>query len=196
MNAFNRVVLVLVFLFLLLAGVLVVLFPLSALLWLSQWSDLAYNTLAAVYQANPWLFYVGQAAAVLGIVLVFGTLILLEVWPRGRRTVTVLSEGGRIAVLDLDSVAMRIQHHLLQLADVVEARPRVSAKGNTVNVSVEAVTSPDVDVPMKTQEILDVVQEVVEQRMGLRLGRATVHVKHTAYPSPPEEAQVIGSTQH
>ena len=49
---------------------------------------------------------------------------------------------------------------------------------------------------MKTQEILDVVQEVVEQRMGLRLGRASVHVKHAAYPVAPEEARVIGSTQH
>lgn len=192
MNVFNRVLVALLSVAGLAAGIALALFPLSFLLWLEQWAGWTYDVLLAVWTANPQLFYVGQAAAIVAVVLVFGTLLLLEIWPRGQRTVLVLNEKGQRAELELSSVVMRLQHHLEQLADVVEAKPRVRAKGRTVHVQVEAMTSPDVDVPMKTQEILDLVREVVEQRMGLRLGRAFVHVKHAPYPAIRGEARVIG----
>ena len=43
-------------------------------------------------------------------------------------------------------------------------------------------TSPDIDVPMKTEEVLQVTREVVAERMGLKLGKVQVKIKHAPYP--------------
>ena len=43
-------------------------------------------------------------------------------------------------------------------------------------------TSPDVDVPMKTEEVIEVTREVVGERMGLKLGKVAVKIKHAPYP--------------
>ncbi len=194
MNVFNRVVVVLLLLVGLLGGILVALFPLSTLLFIDQWASALYDMLSAVYNTNPWMFYFAQGVLIVGLLLVFGTLLLLELRRGGTRTVTVVTEEGQRASIDLDSVAMRLAYHLGQLADVVDATPRVRARGDALYVTVEVVTSPDIDVPMKTHEILHLLREVVEERMGLRLGRADVRLKHAPYTPVAENTRVIGST--
>jgi hypothetical protein len=43
-------------------------------------------------------------------------------------------------------------------------------------------TTPDIDVPMKTDEVLEVTREVIVERMGLKLGKVQVKIKHAPYP--------------
>ncbi len=193
MNVFNRVAMILLLLIALVGGVLVALFPLTTLFIVDQWATTLYNALATLYMTNPWMFYIAQGVTVVGLVLLLGTLLLLEI-RRGRpRMVTVVTEEGHQAAIDLDSVAMRLAYHLSQVADVVEAKPQVRARGNALYVTAVVVTSPDIDVPMKTQEILHLLREVVEERMGLRLGKAEVRLKHGPYTPAAEETRVIGS---
>ena len=68
---------------------------------------------------------------------------------------------------------------------MVSETPEVKAHGNSVDIKLNVRTTPDIEVPMKTEEILAVTREVVEQRMGLRLGKAEVQIDHAPYAESP-----------
>ena len=46
---------------------------------------------------------------------------------------------------------------------------------------------------MKTEEIMHVIREVIEERMGLRLGRAEVRIRHAPYPEEMNQNTITGS---
>ncbi len=193
MNVFNRIVMVVLLLIFLLLGLVTAAVPFYVLALIRDGAAALYETLWALYTLNPWLFLFAQVAVGLGVVLLAGTLLVLELRRGHPPLVTVVTEEGGRAAVQLDAVALRLAYHLDQLADVVEVHPKVRKKGNAIYVTVEVITSPDVDVPMKTQEILHLIREVVEERMGLKLGRADVRLRHAPYPSA-EDTRVIGST--
>lgn len=195
MNVFNRIVMIILIILALVSTLVAAVIPFATLQFLERTLETVRVGLEAMYNSGPLVFMLAQIAAALAAVLIFGTLLVLEI-RRGRpATVQVVTpEGGKANIL-LDSVGMRLSYHLDQLAEVISVTPRVRAKGNVVNVELDVETSPDVDVPMKTQEILHVTREVIEDRMGLKLGRAEVRIRHAPYPKETGAPTVIGSGQ-
>ena len=57
----------------------------------------------------------------------------------------------------------------------------MTGSGKAVNVKLNVQTRPEIDVPMKTDEIVSVAKEVITERMGLQLGRIQVHIDHAPY---------------
>jgi hypothetical protein len=113
-----------------------------------------------------------------------GTLLFFEFVsgrPRGVRIHT--TEGGS-AELDPNSVGRRLQWHLDQLAEVIAVIPAVKSRGGSVDIRLEIETAPDIDIPMKTDEVVGVTREVIERDMGLRLGKLDVHIR--CAPFEPE----------
>ena len=45
-------------------------------------------------------------------------------------------------------------------------------------------TAPEVDVPMKTEEVVAVAREVIESQMGLQLSKIQVNIEHVPYRPP------------
>lgn len=193
MNVFNRVVMVLLIILILIGTLVAVVMPFAVIDFLIRFLETLRVALETTFATAPLLFLVGQIAVGLAAVIICGVLLVLEL-RRGRPATVqiVTAEGGRANIV-LDSVAMRLAYHLDQLADVISVTPRVRAKGNVINVELDVETSPDVEVPMKTQEILHVTREVIEERMGLKLGRAEVHLRHAPYPQEKGAPTVVGS---
>ena len=183
MNAFNRVVVVLLLLVLLLVTIGVAIFPLPTLGWVGQsagdWSDyLEY------WEANNarYLYVAIRVAIIVFAVLFFGVLLFLELRRRKIKTVRIVTAEGSAATVVTDSVSQRLTYHVDRLADVISVVPHVSGRGKTVHVGLDLETSPEIDVPMKTDEVVAVAREVVEERMGLQLGKVSVRIKHAPYP--------------
>ena len=61
-------------------------------------------------------------------------------------------------------------------------QPEVQARSDQVNIQLDVETSPVIDVPMKTEEIILVVRDVVEGSMGLKIGKLDVRIRHSEYP--------------
>ena len=61
--------------------------------------------------------------------------------------------------------------------------PRIYGRSRGVDVNLLLETSPEIDVPMKTEEVMQVTREVIVERMGLKLGKVDVKIKHAPYPS-------------
>ena len=182
MNTVNRVIgfLLLLFLFLLLIVLAVV--PFDAINWLQAQLTMLSRWAHQLQQSNSLLFgliRVGLAAIAAIVVL---PLLIAEL-PRKKQepAVVMRTEHGEIRVTT-ESIAKRLAWHLDQLADVIIVTPQVTPKGNAVNIDLDVETSPEVDLPMKTEEIMLVAREIIEKDMGLKLNKLHVNLSHSAYP--------------
>jgi len=183
MNAVNRIIVILMVLLLICATILVVAAPVRSFdvsagffKWLSA--------TAQDYQERNWpLWTIGRV--VVGAVI--GILFLLLLWLECRRKrVRIIRaqklEGGE-SFITVDSVSQRLAYTIDQLPDVVRAVPRVSRYGrNGLELDIVLETSPEIDVPSKTEEVLQVTKEVITERMGLKLGKVQVKIRHAPYP--------------
>ena len=180
-NLFNRLVAVVVWLALLAGIVYLAVAPTRVL------SDVAARMGGFAEQLTLWQtasatnFLIGQIAVGLAALLLFGTLLWIELWPKRRRGVRVhTSEGGSVE-LDTASIARRLVWHLDQLAEVIAVIPEVRARGSAVDIQLEIETAADIDVPMKTDEVIEVTRDIIEQELGLKLGKLDVRMRHAPF---------------
>jgi hypothetical protein len=109
-------------------------------------------------------------------------LLWLELRKPRKKTIRVQQVAGGEASISVDSIGQRLAYNIDQLPDVIKVSPRITSRTRGVDVELVLETSPDVDVPMKTEEVLQVTREVIEERMGLKLGKVEVKIKHAPYP--------------
>lgn len=183
MNVLNRVlVIVLILAIIVLVAVLVIApkqtFELGAqgLDGLGRYTDL-YQT------PRYWpLFTSGRIIVGGALVLLCLFLLWLELRRPRKKTIQAQKMAGGEAHIAIDSVAQRLAYNIDQLPDVVKVSPRITGRSRGVDIDLVLETSPDIDVPMKTEEVLQVTREVIEDQMGLKLGKVNVKIKHAPYP--------------
>jgi hypothetical protein len=124
-----------------------------------------------------------QAISVGVAVLIFVVAILLlflELQRPSMNRLRVQSVTEGQVEVTADAIIHRLQVAVMQIADVTQVTPRVvSASKGTVDLFVELETSPDVNVPKKTAEVIAVAKQVMEEQMGLKVGKVQVQVHHT-----------------
>lgn len=184
MNGFNRFVSIALWTLLLIGVIVAATTPLATTGWLLAQLSALDQWLAGWQEANPTYFIIGQAAVGIGGLLIFGALIFAEIMSARRRGVRIRTSEGGSAEVDTGSIGRRLQWHLDQMAEVINVMPAVKSRGGAVDIRLEIETAPDVDIPMKTDEVVEVTREVIEQDMGLRLGKLDVHVR--CAPFEPE----------
>ncbi len=181
MSKFNRFVACMLWLALLALGAYLAAAPFHALGTAEALLAQARAQLEAWQGANATNFVIGQAAVGVAIVVVFGGLLALELVTMQRRGVRITTVAGGSAELDTASVGRRLGWHLDQLAEVIAVIPQVKSRGGAVDIRLEVETAPDIDVPMKTDEVVEVTREIIEQEMGLKLGKLDVHIRYAQY---------------
>ncbi len=181
MNIFNRVLVVLLLILLLALAVLIAILPIQTVQAVEAAMRNFGAFLANTETSHLWLFVIARVALVLIALAVILPLLWGELKPRRPKAVHVLTETGSKASVTTDSVARRLTWHIDQLADVISVTPDVTASGKAVNVVLNLETQPEIDVPMKTDEVVRVAREVIVERMGLQLGKVDVRIKHAPY---------------
>ncbi len=187
MNTFNRVVAIVLWGILIAVICLVAVMPFQAVHWLQDILAQVDLWLTERREANPSNFLIGQIAVGVSALLIFGLLIGLEIWSGQRRGVRIRTVQGGSAELDTVSIGRRLSWRLDQLAEVISVVPLVKSKGGSVDIKLEIEAAPDVDVPMKTDEVVEVTRDLIEEDMGLKLGKLDVHMRYA--PIDPEWVQ-------
>lgn len=177
LNFFNRFLVILLFLFLLVVTALFIVVPVPVIDLLLQNLTALKTAIESTAQGRILTVLVG-----LGFGLVWFLVLLLEVWRPAAKAVKVQKVSGGEIELTLDSIAQRLEYRMDQLPDVIKVRPRVSGGRGGVDLYLEVETGADVDVPLKTEEILVVAREVVEERMGVKLNKVKVSLSQTSRP--------------
>jgi hypothetical protein len=178
MNVFNRVMMILLILALLVAVTAVCLFPDYFILqatWLADQLEQAGRALTVTWR----VILIGIAVVVDLILLLILVLELRRARPKAVRVQEV--EGGQ-AVVTVDSIQNRLAFYIDSLAEVVSARPRVEIKGDRVRVAVDVKTAAAVSVPAKAREVVEVIRMVITETMGLKLlGEPKVNIRTASY---------------
>lgn len=183
MNAFNRIVAIILWLSLLALSIYLALFSLQAVAQIQAGLSQLAGWLLAQQTDRPTNFLIAQIAFGIVMVVLLIMLLWLEVRPHRPKGVRIRTSDGS-AELDPSSISRRLAWHLDQLADVITVIPTVKSRGDSVDINLEIETSPDIDVAMKTDEVVEVTRDLVEQDMGLKLGKLDVRMRHA--PFEPE----------
>lgn len=185
MNLFNRLVTIVVLVVVWVTLVALAAAPSQALAWAQAGLDRLAQWLAGLETLQPaWLYALVRVGTVVLSTLILLGLLWLEL-RRGRvPTVRVVLPSGGQATVTAESVERRLAWHIDQLADVIEVYPRVQPHGTSLDVRLDLETSPEVDIPLKSEEVMALTREVVEQQMGLQLRHIKVEVRHADFPEP------------
>ncbi len=173
MNTFNRVLAILVLLGLVAILVVAIIQPLGSIDALRRGLDYLPGFVAA----NTVAYWGG--AGVLLFVALF--LLILELRRPQRLTVKVQQASGGIVELTTESVARSLEYHIGQVPGVVAAKPAVISRGDSVKVVLDLETDPDADVPTKSEEVIQVARELIEGKLGLKLGLVRVNLRQASY---------------
>jgi len=186
MNIFNRGIMILLVLTFLILIPLFLIFPSDTFTYVKAWLtfiqdhfDFWVYVVTIIFGALIWLFLL--------------LLLVAEVLPRRKKTIKVQMVEGGEARLHVDSIIQRLRYEVDRLPEVTDVRPQVKSRGGKgIDVTLDVKTTPTVNIPDKTEEIVALVREQVENRMGIRLNKVAVNLKHSPYarpqyPQPPQK---------
>jgi len=182
MNKFNRVVVVLLLLATIIVATIVLVVPRPAIEVLQEW---LWNLDMNLSLADPLVLLVAGVALALLVDVVCAVLIWLELRRRRSSAIRVQSISGGEAELAVDSIARRLERSISRLDGVVLIQPNVWGRRGGVEVELDLETSPEVDVPTKTEEVCQVTREAIEDKMGLKLCKVRVNIKYAPYSTEP-----------
>lgn len=187
MNTFNRIIAIVLCVVLMAAVGVAAVAPMTTIVFIQDALIQVETWLRAQQEIDASNFLIGQIAVGVIALIIFGVLIGLEIWGGQRRGVRIRTAQGGQAELDTSSISRRLSWQLDQLAEVISVVPIVRSKGGSVDIKLEIEAAPDIDVPMKTDEVVEVTRDLIEQDMGLKLGRLDVHMRYA--PMDPEWAR-------
>ena len=170
MNVFNRVLVIILLLGLIAVLLVIAVLPTSFIAWLQ-----AVGTGADALMEAPVVYIRLGVTAVLLVVAV--VLLVLEVRRSKRSTVTVTQAGGSMVELGTESVARSLEYHVGQVPGVVKVLPAVTSQGKLVRVVLDLELDPLADLRAKSEEIVQLTQELLQGKLGLKLASGGLRVK-------------------
>jgi hypothetical protein len=182
MNVLNRLVMIVLILIIIIVVAVVAIAPVESLRLGAAFFDWLRTGAADYKDANWPLFTAGQVIIGGALVLICLFLLWLELRRPRKKTIRVQKVAGGEAHVTIDSIAQRLAYNIDQLPDVIKVSPRIISRARGMDIILVLETTPDIDVPMKTEEVLQVAREVVVERMGMKLGKVQVQIKHAPYP--------------
>jgi hypothetical protein len=178
-NIFNRIVMVLLIVLSIALVAFIMIRPDLA-------SD-AVNRGVAFFDANitdtggwfsRWFLPIGAAVLLLLLVLLY-----LEIRKPQHKAVHIQTQDGGYARLDIASVAQSVDYRVDELAGVRKVKTRISSRGKDIDVVVDLDTSPSVNIPVLTDQIIEMTHEIIEGQLGVRIHRRPViNIRHEPYP--------------
>ena len=162
MNIFNRIIVVLLLLFLI---VLSIVSAVNVFAHIFKWSDVSSNILNSTSSVNI-------AAAVLILLLILAVAILLlifEFYKRKAKTapLSAVKSGG--AMIDLKSASQQIKEELLKVKDISDLKVKAAPKSDGVIVNVFAKLRKGLIVSVKMQEVIEKASKFASENLGFKI---------------------------
>ncbi len=179
MNVFNRIVMVLLILGLLGLAALLLINPLSVLQTGADALSRAQDSV--LFSDANWNIYYMVGVGVVALVLLI--LLILEVRRTRKKSVRIKTEGDGKARIGVESVTQSLAYRIDELPGVRDAKPRITSRGKDVSVAIDLHTSPTVNVPAVTGDIVKLAHEIIETQLGVKIhGQVEVNVAHEPFP--------------
>jgi uncharacterized alkaline shock family protein YloU len=192
MNIFNRIVVILILLFL-------VLWSLTAIFNVFFDFISFQDTFAGMVAFTDVLGKFGLAFVLLLVLILSMVLLVLEFYVRKSSTVRISGVKSGMAVMSLSSVSEHVRQDVSKIDNVKDVKVRVSSKAGGAVVRLLLGLAEGIDVPAKMAEVNEVIKDTTINKLGVKLTDMKVTVIHLAgaptsaqisRPEPKQEAQV------
>lgn len=177
MNVFNRIIMILAVLGLIALVAYTMVMPLTVV---NATQGVIATFGDSIFDTQFYYWFMGVGAALLLLLLI---VFWLEVRPRARKTVRVQTKGEGYAYLGLQSVVESLEYRIDELAGVRKVAAHIASRGKDVDVLLDLDTSPSVNIPALTDQVIALSHDIVEGQLGLHIhGKVQVNIHYEPYP--------------
>jgi hypothetical protein len=190
-NVFNRIVVILLILALMILIPLALIFPEQAQATLRGGADIIQfnvNWLNGLPAQNEIAVRAGLSVAALIIFLIGLLLLILELVRFRRRTVRLRDGSGELTT---NGIGEHLSYYIDMLPDVVRVQPAIRSKGKNVSATLYVETAPGINVPGKSSQVRETARYVLEEQLGLQVrDEIRVVIRPASFPTAGAGEQI------
>ena len=178
MNIFNRIIMVLLILGLIVVLTVVLVFPGQILPVMGQFL-LDWGQYFTWMDQDNRLLRLGIGISLAVIVdLVLALLIFLEIKPKRKRFIKVEQVSGGTAMVSLDSITRQLLYRLDPLPGVVKVTPVIRPKGDKIQASMDVMVTREMAVPQMADQLIATAKQALADDLGLVIaGEPQIRIK-------------------
>jgi uncharacterized alkaline shock family protein YloU len=162
MNIFNKIMVVLVLIFLVCLSIISMV---NVFAGYFKWSDLALKIFNPGYNVSKFVAFL----ALLAVLAISVLLILLEFYRRRAKVANISSSKTGNAMVTLETVAMQIKNEVLKVDGLEEIKIKIIPKTTGIIIDMNAKLNEGVDIPEKMQEIINGATGIVSDKLGIKV---------------------------
>jgi hypothetical protein len=167
MNIFNRFILVLLLLGLILILTVVLIFPDQILTTVGQFL-VDWGQYFAWIDQQQGIIRLAMSIGIAVIVdLILALLIYWEIKPKRKRFIKVEQVSGGKATVSLESIVNQLLYRLDALPGVVKVTPAVSPKGDRIQVRLDVTITRDLAIPQMANHLITTAKQAIGDDLGL-----------------------------
>ncbi|MCX6383403.1 MAG: hypothetical protein NTV16_02805, partial [Actinobacteria bacterium] len=181
MNIFNRIVVVLLLLCLIVLSIVSVV---NVFAHLFKWPDVANKILNSTSNVNVYI----AALMLLLLLVVSVVLVIFEFYRRKAKTapLSAVKSGG--AMVDLKSASQQVTEELLKVEDISDLKVKVVSKSDGVVVNIYAKLAKGLNVSEKMQQVIDKASKYASENLGFKI----IKTNFTVVGFTPERVEKAG----
>lgn len=169
MNVFNKIVVVLMLIFIICISVVGIF---NSFVKVFKWSDIAIKLLNSEKTLNPYI-----SALVLLLVIVFCIfLFVLEFYRKKAKVAIVSAVKDGTAMITLESAGNQIKESISKISGTADIFVRVLPKSNGVILNLRAKICSDCNVPEKMQEIIRGASNFTVNKLGIKVYKTNLTI--------------------
>ena len=162
MNIFNRVVMIILLLFLIVSSIVI---ALNIFTDLFRWSDIFDRILNAIERTNPYIvLLIFIAIIIIGIVI-----LVFEFYRRKIKVANIASDQAGKTMVTLRTVSSQIRENLADMDGVVDPRIRIIPKHDGIIINTFSKLAKGISVTEKTREIREAVSDFASKKLGFKV---------------------------
>lgn len=162
MNVFNRILVVILMLFLIISSIVVMV---NIFANLFEARDIAERIVVFSQGINPWI----AAAIAFGVFAVSLVILIFEFYRRKVKVANVASDQSGKTMVSLKTVSGQIQENLTGIEEIIDPRVRVIPMREGIIIDISSKLVKGVNVTEKTREIRDTASEFASKNLGFRV---------------------------
>lgn len=162
MNIFNRIIMIILLIFVIVASIVIVV---NIFTDLFAWSDVFHRILVFRDSINNYI----AALIFLAIIVVSIVILVFEFYRKKLKTTNVAAVKDGKAMITLKSAAQQIEEDLGSIPDISNLRVKVFPKSDSAIVNIFANLTKGIDVSGKIQEVIDKANNFSRTNLGLKI---------------------------
>ena len=162
MNVFNRIIMVILLLVLIVFSIVAIL---NVFIGMFEWSAISDRIASYATNLNQYIL-----AGILFLILVIALIILiLEFYRRKIKLVSISTDPSGKTTVTLKTAAMQIRESLNNIQDVIDPQVKVVPRQNGIIIDIFSKLITGINVADKTKEIRDSASNFASRNLGFKI---------------------------